>query len=601
MVRSSKTGTKSNDDRPGGSRSMLPVVVMAAIAAATVAAYWPVAAHGFVSFDDNVYVSQNPDVLGGLSWQGVKWAFTAFHGCNWHPLTWLSHMLDISLFGPRPAGHHLVNLAWHLLNTGLLFWFLIYTTHRLWPAAFVAAIFALHPLHVESVAWVAERKDVLSTFFWLATMLAWAWYARKPSVLRYASVMVLFALGLMAKPMLVTLPLVLLLLDFWPLDRFDRRRVLVEKLPLVAMAAASALMTVLAQRQALASIVDVDLITRVANAAVSYWRYIAAMVWPAGLAVHYPHPRKPLYIEAAVVMLLMAAVTVVVWRMRQRKYLLTGWAWYLLTLVPVIGIIQVGNQSHADRYTYIPLLGIFVIIAWGAADLISWRPQFRLPLAVLGLAALAAAAPLTRHTVGYWKNDLTLYSRAIEVSPKDAMMRAALAGALVSDGQNARAEVLVKETIAMDDRQAGALSLLGVILIEQGKLDEAEVVCKKAIALDPSLALTHYAMSNLYTKRGESQKAIDELLEAVKYQPSYSSYGNLGNAYLGLKDYRRAEESYRKAIFMEPQKTDAHYNLAVVLVRMDRKAEAAVEIWKVLAIAPDDKDALILLSTITKP
>jgi protein O-mannosyl-transferase len=604
---SAKTHTTSKKIRGLGSQGWrLPETAIAAgLVVATVAAYWGVNHNGFLSFDDNVYVTQNPQVTKGFTLAGAKWAFTTFHACNWHPLTWLSHMLDIRLFGLHPTGHHLVNLLLHLANTVLLFWFLTLATSRLWPSALVAALFALHPLHVESVAWIAERKDVLSTLFLFVTMLAYVSYTKQPTRSRYLAVLLLFACGLMSKPMLVTLPVLLLLLDYWPLRRSElasKHTLIMEKLPLAAMAAASAVVTILAQRQTISDLAELDLTTRLTNASVSCWRYISAMFWPVGLAVHYPHPQEPLYLQAAIVLLLLAAATILVIRVRNsRRYLFVGWAWFIVTLLPVIGILQVGNQSHADRYTYIPLVGLFIMIAWTAADPFIARPQFKLPAFIAAVVILAIMAFVTHRTVGYWENDVTLYSRAIDISPKDAMMRAALAGALVNGGDYVRAEQFVKETLAIEPDNPGATSLLGVILVEQGKLDEAEKACRKALALDPNLALPHHTLGTLYGKRGLWENAIDEFTRTVELQPSSSSYGYLGNAYLALADWRGAEASYRKAILLGPDKPDGYYNLAAVLDKQGRKAEAIEEIKKVLAIAPDDAEAKALLQKLTQP
>jgi hypothetical protein len=388
------------------------------LALATLAVFWQVLGHDFVNYDDPDYVYRNPNVQSGITLSSIKWAFTTGHAANWHPLTWLSHMLDWQLFGDNPGWHHLTNLFLHIANTLLLFAVLKRMTNALWRSAFVAAAFALHPLHVESVAWVAERKDVLSTLFWMLTIAAYLRYLERPGTGRYLLTLLIFALGLMAKPMLVTLPFVLLLLDYWPLGRFQfgqivksvgqqsrkslnafshwklSRHLLLEKVPLFALSAISSIVTFLVQRTAgaVTSVETLPLKLRIANTFVSYLTYIQKMVWPSRLAMFYPYPDKTDLIWQTVVfaLLLLIISLGVIWLMRRRRYLLTGWLWYLGTLVPVIGLVQVGDQALADRYTYVPLTGLFIIIAWGVPDLIAkWRFR-KHALAASAIAVLLA-------------------------------------------------------------------------------------------------------------------------------------------------------------------------------------------------------------------
>jgi len=366
------------------------IAVVCCLIAVTIAAYWGVWKNDFVRFDDDEYVLENPHIADGLTPEGIRWAFTTVYASNWHPVTWLSHMLDVNMFGMWAGGHHLSSLLIHLLNTLLLFGFLMSATRRLWPSTVVAALFAIHPIHVESVAWVSERKDVLSCLFWIATMWAYLQYVRKPRWPRYFAVVVLFALGLMSKPMLVTLPLVLLLLDYWPLARFEPAsqgdglrpsgshmlRILLEKAPLMALSVCSAVITLAAQRGAVTKLDTVNMGPRLTNVIISYGRYIGKMFWPSKLTVFYPFVHKAHYLAAFCILLFLAAVTVwVLYRGSSSKYLVTGWFWYLITLMPVIGLVQIGAQSHADRYTYIPLIGIFIIIAYGIAQMLGQRPR----------------------------------------------------------------------------------------------------------------------------------------------------------------------------------------------------------------------------------
>ena len=355
-----------------GSRNLF--LVAAVLSLVTLAAYWRLPANGFiVRYDDGAYVTQNPHVQAGLTGQTIRWAFTSVWSGNWHPLTWISHMVDCRLFGLNPLGHHLVNLLLHICNTILLLLVFTRMTGSLWRSAFVAAVFAIHPLHVESVAWVAERKDVLSTFFWMLTMGAYVLYSEKPGVKRYLPVAFIYALGLTAKPMLVTLPLVLLMLDYWPLGRSRSwRSLLLEKLPLLAMAAGSSIITLIAQRGVALSHLDAFPIgIRIENALVSYAVYIQKTLWPTKMAIFYPYPESIAAWKVAASAITLAGVSaMVLLTTRKRRYMGFGWMWYVVTLIPVIGLLQVGLQAMADRYTYVPLIGLFVIAAWLVPDLV---------------------------------------------------------------------------------------------------------------------------------------------------------------------------------------------------------------------------------------
>jgi len=423
-------------------RSLLIALVLAI---ATVAAYWQVHNFRFVNFDDAEYVVENPHVNTGLTWENVVWAFTKYHSCNWHPLTWISHMLDCQIFGMDARWHHCINLALHVGSTILLFLVLTQATGATWRSAFVAGAFALHPLHVESVAWISERKDVLSTLFWMLTMWAYLQYARKPSLRRYVVTVLVFALGLMSKPMLVTMPFVLLLMDYWPLQRLSFAQVTpgttqppgrspwrrlhnpawltLEKVPLVILAGTSSVITLFVQSRTVAPLGAIAFHIRVANACISYTKYIGKMFWPTRLAVLYPHPLDKIQIWPAVVAaLLLVGITVLVFiTSRRYRYLAVGWFWYLGTLVPVIGLVQVGAQSMADRYTYVPLIGLFIMIAWGLPDLLAkWRCG-RGVLTVASPAILLALGILTWFQNAHWRDSLALFAHA-SAATKDNYM-----------------------------------------------------------------------------------------------------------------------------------------------------------------------------------
>ena len=450
-----------------------------AITLLTLALYWRVQGHGFLHYDDYQYVVDNPHVRHGLTRQGVLWALTSGYASNWHPLTWLSHMLDCELYGLNPQGHHLNNLLLHIANALLLFRLLLRMTGALWRSAFVAALFALHPLHVESVAWVAERKDVLSTLFWMLTLGAYLRYRERPTGTRYLATLFLFALGLAAKPMLVTLPFVLLLLDCWPLGRMPSPRSLLplvrEKAPFFVLAALSSVITFWVQSHWGAVVLSIPLKERLANALVSYVGYGAKMLWPVNLACFYPHPLDglPLW-QAAGALLLLAGVTVAVVRAGRRlPYLAVGWLWYLGTLVPVIGLVQVGAQAMADRYTYVPLIGLFVMLSWGAGSLAAKGPLPKIATAALSAALLAALLPLTWSQISHWKDSETLFAHALEVTDRNLLAHNNLGNALARQGRLEEAEFHLVEALRLRPDYAAAQNNLGILRLRQGRFEEA--------------------------------------------------------------------------------------------------------------------------------
>ena len=405
---------------PESAKKSLVILVYLALALSTIAVYWQVRNFDFVNYDDNVYVTKNLNIQTGITLQSVKWAFTTGYFGNWNPLTWLSYILDWQLFGSNPAGFHLTNLFFHIANTLLLFFVLKQMTKAIWQSAFVAALFALHPLHVEAVAWVSSRKDILSTFFWLLTMCAYLRYVKQPSVSSYLLVLLIFVMGIMAKPMLVTLPFVLLLLDYWPFQRKISWRLLVEKIPFMALAAVFSVTTFFTQRSvgALWKPAEFSLKFRIYNALISYVEYIEKMLWPGRLAAFYPHPFGNVSIIYAVISAaVLLAVTILVIRFAQnRRYLITGWFWYLGTLVPVIGLIQLGSFAMADRYTYITLTGLFIIIAWGFPQLLSKWPHRKFAIGISAIIVLTTLGICAGRQVSYWNNSVTLFSHAIEVT-----------------------------------------------------------------------------------------------------------------------------------------------------------------------------------------
>ena len=493
------------------------------LAITTAVVYSGVFSSEFVNYDDDVYVTTNIHLRQGLSWEGVKWAFAALYASNWHPLTWLSHMLDVQLFGFNPTGHHLANLLFHILATLLLFGFLRYTTGRLWPGALVATLFALHPANVESVAWVAERKDVLSAMFWFMTMLAYAYYIRRPSAGRYTVVLLLFSLGLMAKPMLVTLPFILMLLDYWPLERLEMNRrcfvrLVAEKLPLLVLSVASATITVISQREAIAGFNRFNIMTRISNAVVSYCVYIKQAVWPEGLAVFYQYPQHSFPVNAVACALLLIAITAAVVRIggRRKKYLVMGWFWFLLTLAPVIGIVQIGNQAHADRYTYIPFIGIFIIVSWGLKTIVDrLENNKKLIVKIVVVAVILAMIGITREQVGYWKNGFTLFSHAIAVTKNNYVAYNNLGAFLFRTGQMSDAMAYYQKALSINPAYGDAHYNLAIILRHLGRIDEAIAHYRKALEINPNRLETINNLAVAYLLNNQVTDAIPLLQKAL--------------------------------------------------------------------------------------
>jgi tetratricopeptide (TPR) repeat protein len=496
------------------------IAVSLALAAATLILYWRVGGHEFLDYDDAQYVRDNQAVHGGLTWDGIVWAFTsAEYASNWHPLAWLSHLLDVELFGLSPRGPHLVNAGLHAANAALLFLVLGAATAAFWRSAFVAALFALHPLHVESVAWVAERKDVLSCLFWLLTTGVYLRYARRPGPGRHAAVIALFALGLMAKPMLVTLPLVLLLLDWWPLGRLAgagspaarplRLRLIAEKLPLAVLAMLGAALALLAQRRggSVMSLQHFPFPLRLENAFVAYVTYVVKALWPANLSVLYPLAGIPAWKAAGSIIALSGLSWAAARSARRRPWLLTGWLWYLVTLLPVIGLVQVGAQAMADRYTYIPLTGVFVAVAWGASRLLGDGRQARRALAVAGGLGIAACAALTSAQLDLWRDDLTLFTHALRVAPDNGDARYNLGRSLLARKRPAEAVVHLRRAVELSPASAAAWNDLGLALKRLKRPSEAVEAFENAISVAPKDTNAYLNLGYHYVSAGDGRRA----------------------------------------------------------------------------------------------
>lgn len=596
------------------------LLVFVALTGLTLAGFFPVFSAGFITYDDPFYITNNPPVRDGLSWAGAQWAFTTLYFCNWHPITWLSHMLDCHLFGLNAAGHHAITLLLHLLNGILLFKLLRGLTGAVWRSAFVAAFFAVHPLHVESVAWVAERKDVLSMFFGLLTLLAYVRYVRgsesHPAPLAgaatgsqrpriwYLAALLLFALGLMSKPMLVTLPCLMLLLDFWPLQRVpgfrcggsgedatDRdltpdprhlapalRRLFLEKVPFFLMVAGSCVVTVIAQAKA-GSVATVDYISfgqRLANSLVAYGWYVGKLFWPVDLAVIYPlFPSVPVerIIAATGIMLMFTALAF--WQRRRRPYLLIGWLWFVGTLVPVIGLVQVGMQAYADRYTYLPYIGLFIALAWLGAEFAGDSEARRRTLGTLAMVALGLCTVATNRQTRYWKDAVTVWTRAVNVTQDNYLAQNHLGYALAERGEYSQAIEHYLAATRITPRFGDAFNNLGYAYLRQNRLELALPAFREAARLKPNDARVLHNLAAALHDSGDYTNAIAEYLATVWLDPQYEeAHYNLANSYAAAGEVTNALASYERAIALRPDYAAAHLNRGHELLRLGRSAEA---------------------------
>ena len=579
-------------------------ISVALIIAVCLIAYGQILSNGFINFDDEVYLTKNLHIKSGINAETVKWAFTAVVSSNWHPLTLISHALDWSLFKDRAGGHHFISLLLHIGSALLLFLFLNKITKNLWPSAFVAALFALHPLRVESVAWSAERKDVLSIFFGLASLYAYAYYVEKPRVARYIFCLILFILGLMSKPMLVTLPFVLLLLDFWPLERWQKAlnpinlpiaggtgnqqitkkakkqkraaksipgesrsasptisHLFLEKTPFFIFAIVSSILTIWAQNKggAVASLQKLPFSERIMNASVSYVAYLGKTFWPVDLAVFYPYQHNyPDWQVAGALLILLGISGLAIYSVKKAPFFLMGWLWYLGTLVPVSGLVQVGRQAMADRYTYLPAIGIGIMLAWGIPYLLSSEKMRRIILAPAAAIVLAVLSILTWQQCGYWKNSVELFNHALQVTNNNYLAHTNLGVALAAEGKN---------EAAVDNYNA-------------------------AIRINPNHDNAHYNLANLLAKQGKIDEAINHYREAVRINPNYYlAYNNLGINLAKQRNFAEAIYCYRKALQLEPNDPGFYLNLGASLADSGKLQEAIEQFRTAVYLNPDYDDA----------
>ncbi len=594
------------------------------LAVSTLLVFWQVRNFDFINYDDDLYVYGNQHVVSGLTFDNIIWAFTTGHATNWHPLTWLSLMLDCQLSlpgGPNPGWIHLMNVLLHLINTLLLFTVLKKMTGSLWSSAFVAAAFALHPMHVESVAWIAERKDVLSTFFLLLTLAAYTGYVRRPSVFRYIAALALFAMGLMAKPMLVSLPFVLLLLDYWPLNRFMPQtgesaaiadklptfyRIVIEKVPFFVLSVISSVITFMVQHRA-GAVVDIDALSlnkRIANAFLSYADYIGKMVWPTNLAIFYPFNNavSVSFRLVAISALLLLVISVFVLRYgRSQRYLPVGWFWFVGTLIPVIGIVQVGSQAYADRYTYIPYIGLFIMLAWSLPQLFSKlpsatrlsSPKRKIVLGIAMAIVLTTLGICAHRQVNCWKNGVTLFSHALGVTQNNYMAYNSLGVAYDHLGRWPEAVEEFGQAIKIKPDYAEAHNNLGIVYAGLSRWQDAIDAYKQAIKIKPNFAVAYCYLGIAYTEIGRSADAIDAYQQAIKFKPDLAeAYFNLGLAFGNLGRSADAIDVFKQAIKIKPDYAEAYYNLGVAYEQLGRSSEKVEAYEQAIRIKPDYAEAL---------
>ncbi len=572
-----------------------PYFIYLALTVITLAVFFQVRNFEFVNYDDNRYVTENRHVITGLTLGNILWAFASSHFFMWHPVTSLSHMIDCELFGLNPAWHHLTNLLIHIINALLLFEILRRMTNRLWPSAFVAAIFALHPLNVESVAWVAERKNLLSGFFWLLTIAAYIRYAKHPRTLNYVLLIFVFALALMAKPTTVTLPFVLLLLDYWPLDRFEKlplRQLVKEKIPLFVLSAGLCVITIVTQQSGdvLSLNRQLPFLVRLANALVSYVTYIAKMIYPVHLAVFYPHPENTLPLSKPIIafVLLVAVSIVLLYFGRRKLYLTVGWLWFLGALVPVIGLVQAGEQAMADRYAYIPLVGLFIIVAWGASDLLgNWKYR-KVLLAVLSAVVVLVLSVCTWLQTSCWRNSRILFEHALAVNENNYVAHYCLGEWWFQQGKNGEAVARFHEALRINPNYLLAHTGLGAALAKQGKFDEAIERFRYVIKYDPESDETYYNLGVALAAQGKYDDALQQYRKAVELNPDYVTvYNNTGAILFFQGKLDEAVDCYQKALKLEPDYADAHNNLGAALSAQGKLNEAIDQFRKALQLKPD--------------
>jgi protein O-mannosyl-transferase len=596
--------------------------------------FFPMLHNDFINYDDPIYVTGNPHVQGGLTWEDFKWALTTSEGANWHPLTMLSHMLDCQVFGLKPWGHHLTSLLFHAANTLLLFLVLNRLTGARWRSFFVAALFGLHPLRVESVAWVAERKDVLSAFFWLLTLKSYTAYvealrpaeasppdstsrSRGPGIhLYYSLTLLCFILGLLSKPMLVTLPFVLLLLDYWPLNRISNlkseisnprpwSRLVWEKTPFFILAAVSSAVTLIVQKHAgaMARMAELTFAERVENAVISYARYLGKFLYPMNLAVFYPHPEQwPASIFSLAGLLLLGLCALAIMKRRQWPWLFVGWFWFVGTLVPVIGLVQVGGQSIADRYTYLPLIGILIALTWGLCEASSRLPSRAYTLPGAAAIAVISCAVLTRRQIGWWQDSGTLFRHVIAATGDNHIAYFHLGDYLLSRGDTDEAIRMYQSSIQTRPTFLEPHQNLGVALLSQARFEPASDQFREALRLKPDFADAHNGLGYALQRQGRLDDALAHFEQAVAADPTFfQAQCNLGNLLASKGRLDESISNLQVALRLQPGAPEAHNSLGIVLAARGRRDEAIAEFTTALKLQPDYSEAGQRLRSLTAP
>jgi tetratricopeptide (TPR) repeat protein len=587
------------------SASRVSLGICLLLAAAVVVVYGQVATFEFVNFDDPVYIYENEHVTAGLTWEGVRWAFTSGLESNWLPLTRLSHMLDCELFGVQAGAHHVTNLLLHLANTILLYGVLQTMTGAVWRSAWVAGVFAVHPLHAESVAWVSERKDVLSTFFGLLALWGYVGYVRRPGWGRYTLALAAFAASLLAKQMLVTLPVLLLLLDLWPLARVPPwsagRRLLIEKLPFAILAGAAACVAFVVQSAggSVLSVAARPVAARFANAAVSYVLYVGQLVWPTGLTFYYPYHPWAAWQGVGAGAVLVGSSGIALWLGRHRPYVLVGWLWYLVALLPVIGLVQVGDQARADRYTYVPSVGLLLAVAWGVPDLVSRWPRRQRALGAIAVATIALCMTAAVPQVGTWRNSEALLGRALAVTPDNPLAHNNLGYERFKQGRLDAAIAHYEASIRYAPERAKARRNLGEALLQKGNVSAALAQLDIAAQLRPNDAITQQILADALAQVGRFAEAAPHYQAAITLGlRSPAMLNNLGVALAAAGDPEAGLVQFEAALTEDPENVDAHLNAARSLAELGRHTEAVVHLEAVLRSRPEDAAARVLLDQV---
>ena len=570
------------------------LIVYIVLTVVTFTVFWQVNQYDFVNFDDQVYITGNSHIQSGITLDGFRWAFNTRYANLWHPLLWLSFMVDYQLIGLNAGGYHLTNLIMHILSTLLLFWLFNRMTGAIWRSAFVAAVFALHPLHVESVAWIAERKDVLSAFFWMLTLCFYVYYMEKPAIKRYLLVLFSFVLALMSKPMVITLPLVMILLDYWPLKRFESKKgnlifcQLREKIPFFILSVV--LVTITLYASDMPDIKQFSLGSRIANALVSFVIYLEKTFWPHDMAIFYPFPDQiPIWKAFFASLLIILISAAVISTMKRLPYLFVGWLWYAITIAPVIGIVQVADYAMADHYHYLPSIGIAVMLAWGIPLFFPRESTRKKILFPATIAVLAILAVLTWRQCGYWKNSFELWNHALQVTKDNNVAHINLGVVLIDEGKIDEAIDHYNKAICIAPDYAEAYSNRGLAYKKTGQYQCAIEDFSKAIRLKPDCSPAYINRGNAYSELGQYQRAIEDYNRELRLKSDYAdvTYNNRGNVYNKLCQYQMAIQDFSKAIRLKPDYAEAYSNRGVIYAKFGQYQPAIQDLNKAIQLQPD--------------